>query len=238
MSNRKISVCLSPALIQYYNLENTIAVVIDVFRATSSICYGLSNGAQAIIPVSEIEACSAYADRGYLLAAEREGKAVEGFDFGNSPFSYTAEKVKGKTIVLTTTNGTRAIRLCEGADDIVAGSFGNLSVLSNWLRGLPQDVLFVCAGWKNHPNLEDTVFAGAVIDNIRDESSELDDSAWIAAKLHAEGRGDLLSFLAKAQHAQRMKQLDVTKDIAFSLTPDLSPVIPILRGEKLVVLEH
>lgn len=107
---RNLSVCLSPALLPGYTLENTIVVVIDIFRASSSICYGISNGAEAIIPVSRIEECVSYKDQGFYLAAERNGIVVEGFEFGNSPFSYTEDKVKGKTIVLTTTNGTKALK--------------------------------------------------------------------------------------------------------------------------------
>ena len=107
----QLDVCLSPALISCYNVEEYIVVIIDIFRATSSVCYGIENGAEAIIPVAEVEECEAYRENypGYLLAAERDGKIVEGFNFGNSPFSYAKEKVTGKTVVLTTTNGTQAL---------------------------------------------------------------------------------------------------------------------------------
>src|SRR5690606_32684859 len=122
--------CLSPALLPFYELDNTIAVVIDIFRASSSMCYGLANGARAIIPVAEIDDCLAYRGKGYLLAAERDGEVVDGFDFGNSPFSYIPEKVAGKTVVLTTTNGTRAIQQCKNAKTIVMGSFLNITALA------------------------------------------------------------------------------------------------------------
>ena len=97
MQQRKLDVCLSPALLHLHDIRESIVVVIDIFRATSSMCYGLANGAEAIIPVASVEACRSYADTDYLLAAERNGEVVLGFDFGNSPFSYTAEKVAGKT---------------------------------------------------------------------------------------------------------------------------------------------
>src|ERR1700743_3964255 len=102
----QLSGCLPPSLIPLYKVEDYVVVIIDIFRATSSICYGIDNGAEAIIPVSEVEECAAYREKGldYLLAAERNGEGVTGFDFGNSPFSYTREKVAGKTVVLTTTN--------------------------------------------------------------------------------------------------------------------------------------
>src|ERR1700754_471578 len=165
---RRLDVCLSPALIPLYKVEDYIVVVIDIFRATSSICYGIENGAEAIIPVSQVEECSAYREKGldYLLAAERDGKVVDGFDFGNSPFSYTREKVGGKTVVLTTTNGTHALHQSIRAKRIVIGSFLNLTALCNWLAAQPEDVVLVCAGWKNNFNLEDTLFAGAVADRL------------------------------------------------------------------------
>jgi 2-phosphosulfolactate phosphatase len=113
----RLEVCLTPALIPLYDVKDYIVVVIDIFRATTSICYGIDNGAEAIIPVSQVEECSAYLEKGfdYLLAAERNGEVVPGFDFGNSPFSYTKEKVEGKTVVLTTTNGTHALHLSRAA---------------------------------------------------------------------------------------------------------------------------
>ena len=111
--SKTIEVCLTPALLQLYSIENSIVVVIDILRATSSITYGINNGAEAIIPVSNVEDCLAYADKGFLLAAERNGEVVVGYNFGNSPFSYTAEKVSGKTVVLTTTNGTKALRMAQ-----------------------------------------------------------------------------------------------------------------------------
>jgi 2-phosphosulfolactate phosphatase len=160
----EVNVCLSPALIPLFGVEKYIVVIIDIFRATSSICYGIDNGAEAIIPVAEVEECLAYQEKypHYLLAAERNGEVVNGFDFGNSPFSYTKEKVTGKTVVLTTTNGTHALHLSRNAKKVVIGSFLNLTAICDWLKTQQDDVLLVCAGWKNNFNLEDTVFAGAV----------------------------------------------------------------------------
>src|SRR4051812_46315181 len=153
---RGAHVCLTPALLPLFNVADYIVVVIDIFRATSSICYGIENGAEAIIPVSEVEECAAYREKGFdhLLAAERNGEVVNGFDFGNSPFSYTKEKVSGKTIVLTTTNGTHAMHLSRKAKQIAIGSFLNLTSLCDWLKTQNDSVLLVCAGWKNNFNLE------------------------------------------------------------------------------------
>lgn len=231
---RKIETCLSPALLSSYTLEKSIVVVIDIFRATSSICYGIENGAQAIIPVAKVEECSAYAPSGYLLAAERNGEVVEGFDFGNSPFSYTKEKVNGKTVVLTTTNGTHALHQSTVAKMIVIGSFFNLTALCNWLKTREEDVLLVCAGWKNNFNLEDTIFAGAVVNQVKNGHAILDDSSLAALDLYRMAENDLPGYLQKTSHSDRLKKLGIEADIAFCLQVDLTTAIPVLNGEKLI----
>ncbi|MGI4803449.1 MAG: 2-phosphosulfolactate phosphatase [Janthinobacterium lividum] len=234
-----IETCLTPALLPLYQIENSIAVIIDIFRATSSICYGIENGAEAIIPVAQVEECAAYREKGldYLLAAERNGEVVEGFDFGNSPFSYTAEKVAGKTIVLTTTNGTHALHLSIKAKKIVIGSFLNLSALCNWLNAQQENILLVCAGWKNNFNLEDTLFAGAVVDQLQASNYQLDDPSIAANDLYQLAKNDLNLYLQKTAHSERLKKLGIEEDIKFCLQVDLTTAIPILEGKKLVKLK-
>jgi 2-phosphosulfolactate phosphatase len=234
----ELNVCLSPALIPLFSVEDYIVVVIDIFRATSSICYGIENGAEAIIPVSEVEECAAYAERGpgYLLAAERDGRVVEGFDFGNSPFSYTKEKVAGKTVVLTTTNGTHALHLSRNAKKVVIGSFLNLTALCKWLKSQDEAILLVCAGWKNNFNLEDTLFAGAVADQLKGGDFKPDDAAIAATDLYEIGKNDINAYLKKTSHSERLKKLGIEKDIEFCLQIDLTTAIPVLEGEKLIKL--
>jgi 2-phosphosulfolactate phosphatase len=235
-----LDVCLSPSLIPLYNVQDYIVVIVDIFRATSSICYGIENGATAIIPVSQVEECAAYREKGldYLLAAERDGQVVDGFDFGNSPFSYTAEKVGGKTVVLTTTNGTHALHLSRGAKKIVTGSFLNLTALCKWLKSQDESILLVCAGWKNNFNLEDTLFAGAVVDQLRPFDFKPDDSAIAANDLYQIGRHDINDYLKKTSHSERLKKLGIEKDIAFCLQVDLTTAIPVLHGDRLVKLQY
>ena len=233
-----LHVCLSPALLPLYQVEEYIVVIIDIFRATSSICYGIDNGAQAIIPVAEIEECIAYRDqqKGYLLAAERNGEVVSGFDFGNSPFSYTREKVAGKTVVLTTTNGTQALHLSRAAKKVVIGSFLNLTALCDWLKTQNESILLVCAGWKNNFNLEDTLFAGAVVEQLKAGDYRTDDPAIAANDLYQLGKHDLGAYLAKTSHSERLKKLGIEADIAFCLHVDITTAIPLLQGEKLIKL--
>jgi 2-phosphosulfolactate phosphatase len=236
----KLEVCLTPALLPLYNVQEYIVVIIDIFRATSSICYGIDNGAEAIIPVSQVEDCAAYRDKGfnYLLAAERNGEVVAGFDFGNSPFAYTADKVAGKTVVLTTTNGTHALHLSRSAKKVVIGSFLNLTALCNWLKTQQANILLVCAGWKNNFNLEDTLFAGAVIEQLKAGSVKLDDPAIAANDLYQLGKDDLSTYLKKTSHGERLKKLGIEEDVAFCLNVDITTAIPVLEGEKLVALKE
>lgn len=235
---KNLDVCLTPALIPLYKVEDYTVVIIDIFRATSSICYGIENGAEAIIPVSEVEECAAYREKGtgYLLAAERNGEVVAGFDFGNSPFSYTAEKVAGKTVVLTTTNGTHALHLSRSARQVLIGSFLNITSLCTYLKGQDGNILLVCAGWQNNFNLEDTLFAGAVIEQLKDSGYTLDDPAIAANDLFQIGKNDISKYLGKTSHGERLRKLGIEKDIAFCLQVDLTTAIPVLQGEKLVKL--
>jgi 2-phosphosulfolactate phosphatase len=236
---RKIEVCLTPALLDLYSIENSVVVVIDILRATSSITYGIDNGAEAIIPVAQVDDCLAYADMGFLLAAERNGEVVAGYDFGNSPFSYTAEKVSGKTIVLTTTNGTKAMHLAqERAYKVIVGSFLNITSVCNFLKDQDKDVLLLCAGWKDLFNLEDTLFAGAVVNILRKNFDHFDDASVAAEDLYLLAKDDLRGYLRKSSHSHRLEQLNIEEDVRFCLQLDICKAIPVLDGERLVRLEY
>lgn len=237
MEKRKIEVCFTPALLPLYHIENAIVVVIDIFRATSSICYGIANGAEAIIPVATLEECKAYQSEGFLLAAERDGKVVEGFDFGNSPFAYAEDKVKGKTIVLTTTNGTHAIdESKKSAFQVIIGSFLNLDAVCNYLKNQHKDVFLLCAGWKNKFNLEDTLFAGAVVHQLTLNNYFLDDASIAAADLYHQAQADLVAYTAKTSHSERLKKLGIEEDIRFCLNVNIINSIPVLKENRLVKL--
>ena len=236
--SRKIEVCLTPALLNLYNIENSIVVVIDVLRATSSITFGIENGAEAIIPVANVEDCLDYSGKGYLIAAERNGEVVEGYDFGNSPFSYTKEKVKGKSIVLTTTNGTKAMHMArETAYQVVVGSFLNLASICNWLSLQDKDVLLLCAGWKDQFNLEDTLFAGAVVNILRKQFVHYNDSCVAAEDLYLIAKDDLRGYLKKSSHNHRLEQLNIEEDVKFCLQLNTCQAIPVLVGDKLIALK-
>lgn len=233
----KIEVCLSPALLHLYDIESSIVVVIDILRATSSITYGFENGATAIIPVMDIEDCKVYKDSGFLLAAERNGEVVAGFDFGNSPFSYTKEKVENKTIVLTTTNGTKAMRMAqERAHEVIVGSFLNITAICNYLKQQHKDVLLLCAGWKDNFNLEDTLFAGAVVTRLTGDFAVADDASVAASDMYEQAKTDLRAYLRKSSHSHRLIKLNIEEDVQFCLKLDVCKTIPVLEGEKLIAL--
>jgi len=236
---RKLEVCLTPALIDLYAIEDSIVVVIDILRATSSMVYGIDNGAAAIIPVAQVEDCLNYADKGYLLAAERNGEVVEGYNFGNSPFSYTADKVAGKTIVLTTTNGTKALHLArKRASQVVIGSFLNLGALCDWLKKQDKNVLLLCAGWKDQFNLEDTIFAGAVVHQLRSLFTTFDDAGVAAEDLYLMAKDNLRAYIGKSAHSHRMLALHIEEDVNFCLQVDICKAIPVLEGDNLVAIKQ
>lgn len=235
---KRIEVCLTPALLHLYDISDSIVVVIDILRATSSMVYGIDNGATAIIPVSHVEDCLKYSGHGFLLAAERDGEVVKGYDFGNSPFSYSKEKVEGKTIVLTTTNGTKALHMAsENAARVVVGSFLNLKALCAWLAGQNKSILLLCAGWKDQFNLEDTLFAGAVVSELRKDFTHFDDSSVAAEDLYQLAKDNLRAYLHKSSHSHRLAQLNIEEDVKFCLQINICEAIPVLVGNALIKLE-
>ena len=122
---QKLDVCLSPALFQYYNTENKIIVVIDVIRSTSCICVALAYGAEKIIPVETENEALKLKEQGCLISGEHKGIKLEGYDFGNSPFDFMTPNIKGKTIAMTYTNGTRAIHVTKNSRQLLTGAFIN-----------------------------------------------------------------------------------------------------------------
>ncbi|MDI9867356.1 MULTISPECIES: 2-phosphosulfolactate phosphatase [Flectobacillus] len=231
---KTIDVCLTPELLHLHNIENSIVVVVDIFRATSCMTTAFANGVGSIIPVATIDECVAYQQQGYLAAAERDGKTPEGFDFDNSPFSYMVDKVKDATICVTTTNGTLAITKSKSAVKVMVGSFLNLGALATYLKDQQYDVLILCAGWKGKPNLEDTLFAGALVERLKEEFMIEEDSALMALRQYQNAKDDLLSYVASSSHVRRLQRLGIQKDIAYCLQHDLYDVLPVLRGNALV----
>src|SRR5215470_8874259 len=210
MSNRpSLHTSLSPALVHLYDVSNSIVVIIDVLRATSTIATALYNGAKSVIPVESVSRCIELGRQiDGVTAGERDGKIAEGLENGNSPFEYPAEFIKGKTLVLTTTNGTRLLHMAleKGAKEIITASFPNLSAVCGYLIEMNRNVVLGCAAWKDRVNMEDTLFAGAVISRIRKHFHVNCDSSHMAEAMYAKGKKDLFAFIKKndASHFHRL----------------------------------
>lgn len=231
-----IEVCFSPQSYPLFHNPDSIVVVIDILRASSAITTAFFNGVAKMIPVATIEEAQKYKDDGFMVAAERNAEIVKGFDLGNSPFGYMNAKVKGKTIAITTTNGTQAISVAQDTYKVIIGSFLNLDSVIEFLRKEKRDVLFLCAGWKNKFNLEDTLYAGAVAEQLiyKYGFNSSCDSTIAAMELYKLAKHDLYGFLANSSHRSRLEKLDLERDIRYCLTPNQCPVVPVMDGKFLV----
>ena len=236
MSQNNIDVCFSPALYSMHHNSESIVVVVDILRATSAICAAFMNGVRHIIPVGTIEEAKACKAQGYMVAAERDGLVLDFADFGNSPFNFTRERVGGRDIVYSTTNGTQAIQLASGAHQVVVGAYFNLTALSKWLIEQHRDVVILCAGWKNRFSLEDTLFAGALSQALikSGEYQTICDSANASIDLWELASVDLNKYVMKAAQKGRLAKHGLDDVIEYCHTPDLSNIIPLLEGDKLI----
>lgn len=240
MEKKMVEVCYTPKDYEYFKGRFEIVVVIDVLRATSAICSALNNGVSAVIPVSTIDEAKTYQEKGYLVGAERQGEIVEGFDFGNSPYSYMKPELKGKEIVLSTTNGTRAINIAQEADQVIIGSLVNLEAITNYLIKQNKNVLCLCSGWKDKFNLEDTICGGAISETLINSGNfSSDEDSSVAAKyLYMSAKDNYMGFLKSSSHRRRLKRLNLNKDIKYCLTPNQIDLIPTLQNGKIVKLNN
>jgi 2-phosphosulfolactate phosphatase len=238
MSNKPfLQTSLSPALLHLYDLSNSIVVIIDVFRATSTIASVLNNGARCVIPVDSVpKAIEISKSIGGIAAGERDGLIAEGLQHGNSPLEYSREFIENKTLVLTTTNGTRLLQMAldNNADTIISGSFPNLSAVCDFLSSENKNVVLGCAGWKDRFNMEDTLFAGAVIHRIKKQFAIHCDSSFMAETLYAKHKNNLIEFAPNLTHYHRLvERFGLIEDIKFCLTEDVANVLPVYVDGKL-----
>jgi len=239
MGKRNLETCFSPALYEPERHAGSIVVVIDILRATSAICTAFENGAASIIPVATVPEARAYKEKGYLVAAERDGYVLDFADFGNSPFNFTREKVAGKTIVYSTTNGTGIIKMAASAGYIIIGSFLNISALTGWISKQERDVVLFCAGWKNRFDIEDTVCAGAVAEKLLATSlySTICDSTLAALDLWSLAKDDIPGYIEKAAQRSRLRDKKLDDCIPFCLKADYTSKVPVIRDGILVSMD-
>ena len=217
-----------------------LTVIIDVFRAFSTACYAFDMGVKKSFPVGHIELAYRLKEMNneLVLMGERNEQKPEGFDFGNSPYSYMKEEVKGKEIVLTTTNGTKALNIAKDAETVVVASLLNLDAVCQWLEKQDKNILCLCSGWQDKFNLEDTICAGAISEYLLGTGKfTSDEDSSIAAKyLYLSAWVNPLGYLKSSSHRRRLKNLNLNEDIKYCLTPNQTNVIPILKDGKLVKL--
>jgi len=237
-SKNRLEVCLSPAIYDKHADDHNIVVIVDILRATSSICAAIHNGVKSIIPVATVEEAKAMKQQGYMVASERDGYVLDFADFGNSPFNFTPDIVTGKEIVYSTTNGTRCIHMASHSKAVVIGSFLNISVLADWLIEQNAPVLIFCASWKDRFSLEDTVFAGSLAERLLNSGrfETICDAVTASIDLWNLAKNNLSRYIHKAAQKGRLASKGLDDCIEYCLTDDLCPVVPIFQDEKLVDL--
>lgn len=235
-----VEVCFSPAM--YHRFHNTEAnvVIVDILRATTAICTAFLHGARSIIPVQTLEEARQYKQNGYLVAAERDGIKSDFADFGNSPFNFISENVSGKTIVYSTTNGTQAIHMAKGANQILIGSFLNIDSLVIHLIESNHPVVIFCAGWKDRFSLEDTIFAGALVEKLTENEKfyAVCDSAIASLDLWQLAKPDLLSYIEKAAQRSRLRKNKLDDILEYTFTFNQTHLVPYFNNQQIVVDNH
>ena len=229
-----IEVCLTPALWYQFDYAEKNVVVIDVIRATSTITAALHHGVEKMIPVETVEEAEAFQKKGFLVAGERDGYKIPHFDFGNSPYEFMGEEIKGTTIIHTTTNGTRCVLMSKDAHKVVAGSFLNLDSVVEWIKQENRDTILFCAGWKDHYNMEDALYAGSVVRALGDNFQVLDDATLSTKMMYRWIRANMLRSVKQAQHFKRLSKLGIEQDIKFCMGNHKYDVVPVYDGEGFV----
>ena len=218
------------------NLTDKKVVVMDVLRATSTIVTALGNKALEIIPVVEpvevADLVRAIGPKECLAGGERKGLKIEGFDLGNSPAEYTEERVRGKKLILCTTNGTKAIKSAQGAAEVCIVSFLNIAVIVDYLRDSSQDIVLICSGRDQSLCLEDLACAGMMVQSLQ-ANAQLTDAAKLALYVWEKAGPDLEGFVKQTQHGRYLQEIGMAEDIGRCLTFNKYPIIPKYKNGKI-----
>lgn len=234
---RSIEVCFSPKLFpEILTRTDFIVILVDILRATTSICAAFENGVKKILPVATLEEARILKEKGYLVASEQDGKKLDFADFGNSAFNFTREAIKDKALVYCTTNGTRALAFARDARKIAVGAFTNITALTEWLIREDRNVVILCSGWKNKFCIEDSLFAGALAEKLLSaQAFETHcDSTAAAIDLWNVAKKDVIAYLEKAAHRHRLKRLGLDDVIPYSFTLDSTRVVPVFNGKEII----
>jgi len=236
---RNIEVCFTPATYHRFHNDEANVVVVDILRATSAICTAFVNGVEKIIPVGTLEEAKDYKNKGFMVAAERDGIVRDFADFGNSPYNFTPDRVERKEIVYSTTNGTNAINLARKSHLVLIGAYLNISAMANFLLEQDRDVVVLCAGWKDRFNLEDSIYAGALAEKFlaSGKFKTICDSTLAAIDLWSLAKVDLVGYTNKVAQKSRLRKNGLDDVIEFCLTLDTTDVLPVLKDNYLTTID-
>ncbi|MFP4620645.1 MAG: 2-phosphosulfolactate phosphatase [Bacteroidales bacterium] len=228
----RLEVVFSPDLFKYYENPGANVVIVDILRATSAICTAFQNSVSQIIPVPTREEAKAYKQKGYMVAAERDGRVLDFADFGNSPFNFTFERVGGKKVAYSTTNGTKAIYQARHCKRVIIASFLNLSAVAEFLIKAQDDVLVLCAGWKGKFSLEDTLFSGALCEQLLDSGKfhTICDSVTASLDLWSLAKPDIMAYIDKFAQRERLRKLGLDDVLEYCHTADSSDKVPVFQN--------
>ena len=239
----KLDICLSPKLLDNYELDNTTIVIIDIIRASTTICTALSYGVEHLIALDDIEATKKLKSEGYIIAGERNGEKLDGFDLGNSPISFMDRKMlEGSKLAMTTTNGTHTLQIAiETAGkfantEILVGAFVNYSKLRQYLSKISMNVLLVCSGWKGNPSIEDTIFAGKMAEDLMKYGrfDYITDGPNHAIMVYNEAKSNLFDFIMDYSMRFKTKASQLSQDIRYCVKEDVTEVLPLLENGKII----
>lgn len=242
-----ISVISTAQQAQGVDFGGCIAVVIDVLRATSVITTALDNGAREVIPVKTVEEAqrlySALDANTTLRGGERNALKIEGFNLANSPLEYTKDRVGGKSLILTTTNGTNAIKNVKDADEVVLACFRNAATVADYIVGLSHrgshNVVVVCAGTEGRFSLDDGLCAGMLIALLKQQTEvATDDLGLLLCRFYNENKNDLFGALKDCYHLKRLSSLGFDEDVKFCLETNCVKTVPVVRGDRICLRKN
>ncbi len=231
----KIEVFFSPVGIDELGMRGRNVIIIDVLRATTTICTALSNGAREVIPTADIENATKISSNlssdSRLLGGERQGKKIDGFDLGNSPAEYTPEKVKNRSIIFTTTNGAGAIHKCRYASTALVASFVNVSAIVETVVEIGGTWTILCSGRQGAFSVEDATCAGMIISKVKEVTDvDTEDAGLTTLILYKNYKKSLLGMMKKSQHGQYLMSIGFEEDLKFCSIVDGVPVVPVVSG--------
>jgi 2-phosphosulfolactate phosphatase len=228
--------------------NDSVVVMIDVLRASTSVAACLYNGAKEIIPSESVDKAvhiySSLSKESRFLGGERNGVKPSGFDAGNSPDDYSAESVKGKTVILATSNGTQLFQKCKQAKLKIIAGFVNIDAITNKVNAFVENnptvtgIVVLCAGTNGRISYEDTICAGAIIERVNGRpEDELTDTAHIAMNLYKSHKNEMAEFIKTREHSVFLKSIGFEKDIETALTFNKYPVVPVISGNSIKKIE-